>query len=50
MQLLERDPHVPTQTFTIQGQKIQLVIPLNMKLTNEHVVEPPNERLKLDWV
>ncbi|KAF6027470.1 hypothetical protein EB796_014232 [Bugula neritina] len=50
MQLLERDPHVPTQTFTIQGQKIQLVIPLNMKLSNEHVVEPPNERLKLDWV
>lgn len=44
------DPDIPTAEFTIKGRPMKFVIPSHMKKTQEAKVDPPTQRLKLDWV
>lgn len=43
------DDNVPTKDFTIHSQTVRLVVPKDLPVGGTKI-DPPTQRLKLDWV
>ncbi|XP_067943293.1 echinoderm microtubule-associated protein-like 2 [Watersipora subatra] len=50
LRLSQEDSKVPTKEFVINGKPVRLVMPSNFQQSSQPIIDPPQQRLKLDWV
>lgn len=50
MSAMVETSNIPTAEFRIKGQQMKFVIPSNISKNHVAKVDPPTQRLKLDWV